>query len=169
MANFSSTHNMVMRLMLDRFQLRVEDVPSWEEDEEAALNYVAPLSRDFMRYGMSDVASQEALYRCEPRSSTAKNEEGEEVEMGGVQATTRWASPFNAKAHETPLVQELVCFFSYDYRFSFRTQWSCLSILGRLTGRDLARVAHSHDTPRRTHTNKSEAEVLVWLSLRGWK
>ena len=43
-----------------KYQISLEDVPSWE-DGPACHAYVAPLSRDFIRYGVGTVHSSESL------------------------------------------------------------------------------------------------------------
>lgn len=50
-----------MRPIVEKYQLQLEDLPSWEEDEVACQRYEAKLSRDFMRFGIGEVHSVESL------------------------------------------------------------------------------------------------------------
>ncbi|KAF6755958.1 hypothetical protein DFP72DRAFT_990005 [Ephemerocybe angulata] len=112
--NYQNSQNAVMRRVLERFQVRIEDVPSWEEDAEAAANYVAPLSRDFMRCGLGDGLSRETLYRgTEIGPSMGEGEGGRAgEERGRVEIEEHGSSShevnlFNVTEHEASSPQEL--------------------------------------------------------------
>ena len=51
---------MIIRRVLLKYHISLEDVPSWE-DGPACHAYVAPLSRDFIRYGVGTVHSLGSL------------------------------------------------------------------------------------------------------------
>ena len=60
-----------------KYHISLEDVPSWE-DGPACHTYVAPLSRDFIRYGVGTVHSLESLLpeqRTKEFMETAKDVE----------------------------------------------------------------------------------------------
>lgn len=67
---------MISRRVLSKYHISLEDVPSWE-DGPACHAYVAPLSRDFIRYGVGTVHSLESLLpeqRTKEFMETAKDE-----------------------------------------------------------------------------------------------
>lgn len=141
--NFPSTHNAVMRQVLERHQLRIEDVPSWEEDPDAAANYVATLSRDFMRCGLGQNHIQDlyrGMGRCVPIDEEGGEEEGEEggnVEMEQDDAFSKQVTPFNVTEHEAALPQDLVCFTHFGTRGLLHIGFliDCYSVLSRDLGR----------------------------------
>lgn len=59
-----------------KYHISLEDVPSWE-DGPACHAYVAPLSRDFIRYGVGTVHSMESLL---PEQRTKEFMETDDVE-----------------------------------------------------------------------------------------
>ena len=56
---YPSLKDLISRRVL-KYHISLEDVPSWE-DGPACHAYVAPLSRDFIRYGVGTVHSLESL------------------------------------------------------------------------------------------------------------
>ena len=101
-----------MRAVLERFQLRIEDLPHWA-DEQASANYVAKLSRDFMRCGAGEVESQHALYLGTGRAIAIDEEEEVEQEDendGSEQGSSLKKTSFNVAEHEATSPQELVCY-----------------------------------------------------------
>lgn len=58
---FPSLHNIIMKLIAEKYHLKLEDLPSWEEDEVACQRYKAKLSRDFQRFVVGEVHSMESL------------------------------------------------------------------------------------------------------------
>lgn len=103
-----------MRQVVERFHLCVEDVPSWEEDEEAATHYVGALSRDFMRSGTGEGPSLEVMYLETERDPSSVGEGGEErgVEAGLGQGPSKTEATFNVTKHEASSPQDLVCFIA---------------------------------------------------------
>ena len=142
---FLSTHHAVMRQVLERYQLRIEDVPSWEEDLDAAANYVATLSRDFMRGGLGENHIEDlyrGMGRCVSIDEEGGEEEGEEggnVEMEQDDGFSKQVTPFNVTEHEAALPQDLVCFTHFGTCGLLHI--GCLiddySILSRVLGRSL--------------------------------
>ncbi|KAF8158160.1 hypothetical protein B0H34DRAFT_443560 [Crassisporium funariophilum] len=57
---FPVLKNMISRLVLQKYQISVQDVPSWEDGPDASA-YVAKLCRDFLRYGVGEVHSMESM------------------------------------------------------------------------------------------------------------
>ena len=57
---YPSLNDIISDRVLSKYHISLEDVPSWE-DGPACHAYVAPLSRDFIRYGVGTVHSSESL------------------------------------------------------------------------------------------------------------
>ena len=57
---YPSLKDIIIGRVLLKYHISLEDVPSWE-DGPACHAYVAPLSRDFIRYGVGTVHSLESL------------------------------------------------------------------------------------------------------------
>ena len=57
---YPSLKDIISRRVLLKYHISLEDVPSWE-DGPACHAYFAPLSRDFIRYGVGTVHSLESL------------------------------------------------------------------------------------------------------------
>lgn len=110
-----------MRQVVEGYQLRIEDVPSWEEDSNAAANYVAPLSRDFMRCGIAEDYIHD-LYRgmgsciSLDEGDDEEGAEGESVEMEQDDEFSKQVEPFNVTEHEAASPQDLVCFTEFGTR-----------------------------------------------------
>ena len=141
-----------MRAVVERFQLRLEDLPPWD-DEQASANYVAKLSRDFMRCGAGEVESQHALYLGTDRAISIDEEEevGQEDENDGSgQGSSSKKASFNVVEHEATSPQELVCYPCWRPRvpksIQFISDVSSMDHFGVL-GRDFSRVSDNNDTP----------------------
>lgn len=103
-----------MRLVLEKYQIRVEDVPSWE-DGLASRTYVAKLSRDFLRFGVGEVHSKESLL---PEANEGdKDDVDPEEDIGDMVGEDRGgdinedsaaALMFDFEAHEGDSRSELV-------------------------------------------------------------
>ncbi|KAJ3507525.1 hypothetical protein NLJ89_g6256 [Agrocybe chaxingu] len=53
--------NVITDVVLQKHQINMEDLPSWEEDPEGCYAYTAKLSKDFMRFGVGEVHTTESL------------------------------------------------------------------------------------------------------------
>ncbi|CAA7261575.1 unnamed protein product [Cyclocybe aegerita] len=53
--------DVISDVVLQKHQINVEDLPSWEEDHEGCYAYAAKLSKDFMRFGVGEVHTTESL------------------------------------------------------------------------------------------------------------
>lgn len=70
---YPSLKDLISRRVLLKYHISLEDVPSWE-DGPACHAYVAPLCRDFIRYGVGTVHSLESLLPEQCTKETAKDE-----------------------------------------------------------------------------------------------
>lgn len=106
-----------MRIVLEKYQIRVEDVPSWE-DGLASRTYVAKLSRDFLRFGVGEVHSKESLLPeahegdkddVDPEEDIGRSEDvvGEDRD-GDINEASAAALMFDFEAHEGDSRSELV-------------------------------------------------------------
>ena len=93
---------LISRLVLQKYQISLEDVPSWE-DGSACQPYVAPLSRDFMRDGVGTVHSLESLL---PEQCTKESLEDEvqKAESVGLESP----SYEDSEGYEESNISELV-------------------------------------------------------------
>ncbi|PFH54082.1 hypothetical protein AMATHDRAFT_53891 [Amanita thiersii Skay4041] len=55
---YPAVMNVVESAILDRYWIKVEDLPSWDENPEAASSFTAKLSHDYMKYGIEDPFSK---------------------------------------------------------------------------------------------------------------
>lgn len=101
-----------MKIVLEKYQIRVEDVPSWE-DGLASRTYVAKLSRDFLRFGVGEVHSKESLLpeASEGDKDDVDPEEDEDLvgeDRGGdINEASAAALMFDFETHEGDLRSEL--------------------------------------------------------------
>ena len=105
-----------MRIVLEKYQIRVEDVPSWE-DGLASRTYVAKLSRDFLRFGVGEVHSKESLLPeaegdkddVDPEEDIGRSEDVVGEDRGGdINEASAGALMFDFEAHEGDSRSELV-------------------------------------------------------------
>jgi hypothetical protein len=78
--SYPSLKDLISRRVLE-YHISLEDVPSWE-DGPACHAYVAPLSRDFIRYGVGTVHSLESLLP-EQRTKEFMKAAKDDVEFSG--------------------------------------------------------------------------------------
>jgi hypothetical protein len=105
-----------MRLVLEKYQIRLEDVPSWE-DGLASRTYVAKLSRDFLRFGVGEVHSKESLLPeanegdkddVDPEEDIGRSEDMVGEDRDGDINEDSAALMFDFEAHEGDSRSELV-------------------------------------------------------------
>lgn len=77
---------LVSRLVLRKYHISLEDVPSWEDGSCHA--YVAPLCRDFMRYGVGPVHSLESLLpeECAKESMDTTKGKVQDADSDGMES-----------------------------------------------------------------------------------
>jgi hypothetical protein len=58
---FPSLHDVIIRLVSEKHQIRVEDISSWDsEDREAFKGFEAKLCRDFLKFGLLEPPNEES-------------------------------------------------------------------------------------------------------------
>ena len=84
---YPSLKDMIIRRVLLKYHISLEDVPSWE-DGPACHAYVAPLCRDFIRYGVGTVHSLESLLpeQCTKEFTETAKDEVKFSESDGLQS-----------------------------------------------------------------------------------
>ena len=100
-----SLKDIIIRRVL-KYHISLEDVPSWE-DGPACHAYVAPLSRDFIRYGVGTVHSLDSLLpeqRTKEFMETAKDDV-EFSESDGLESPLREDSEDFEESNTSELVR----------------------------------------------------------------
>ena len=103
--------------VLERYQIRLEDVPSLEED--ASGGYVAKLSRDFARSGLGEVLESDYLASDDSddvESMGGQDEGGQDENRSEGGMEDEKTVSFNEQGHEAASPSDLV-------RLSYRMQW----------------------------------------------
>ncbi|KAF8967162.1 hypothetical protein BDZ97DRAFT_570221 [Flammula alnicola] len=95
---FPHLRHTITKLALQKYQLDLEDVPSWEDGSDCQ-SYIAKLCRDFLRYGVGEVHAIESLLPEQPKKETANLEHAESSRDGD---NTEHVTPFT----ESPDLQK---------------------------------------------------------------
>jgi hypothetical protein len=102
---YPTLEDIISRRVLLKYHISLEDVPSWE-DGPTCHAYVAPLSRDFIRYGAGTVHSLESLLP-EQRTKELMDTGKDEVKFSDSDALE--FPPYeNSENYEESSISELV-------------------------------------------------------------
>ncbi|KAF8798942.1 hypothetical protein BYT27DRAFT_7202672 [Phlegmacium glaucopus] len=102
--SYSPLKGLISRLVLRKYHISLEDVPSWE-DGSACHAYVAPLCQDFMRYGVGTVHSLESLL---PEQRTKESIEMAKDDVQRAQSNGLDSPPYeDSEGYEESSISEL--------------------------------------------------------------
>jgi hypothetical protein len=102
---YPSLKDIISGRVLSKYHISLEDVPSWE-DGPACHAYVAPLSRDFIRYGVGTVHSSESL---QPEQRTKEFMETARDEVKSSESDALESPPYeDSEDYEESSISELV-------------------------------------------------------------
>ncbi|KAF8895518.1 hypothetical protein BD779DRAFT_1499942 [Infundibulicybe gibba] len=53
--DYPTVHETIIRLVLEKYPIKMEDLPAWDEDPSAAARYETKLCRDFLKHGLGAI------------------------------------------------------------------------------------------------------------------
>lgn len=107
---FPSLHDMIIRLVAEKYQITVADIPSWE-NREAPWRFKAKLCRDFVKLGQLETANEESDESDEEETEEDQESDVEDSDdssiMGGVEESESGISMDLVRAPPFNMIRQL--------------------------------------------------------------